>query len=186
MLYVIMDINHWLRTHLGVPNQSWSLSTRSYFKEYFLMKHANDFDHELKYTKPRMRCCHYLPPDSLHALGASESLSCSQLSLKLIQNVLHRRFIMQTYLDKLYEYALDVCTIWDTQVRSLTGNCVLNTGPYCSDVWGYQQSPRTRAEICRNMSICSGFRAVASTGNYPGFNLLKTSDCKHFVQDTKS
>ena len=37
----------------------------------------------IQYSKPRIRRCHYLPPGSRHALGASESLSCSHVSFKL-------------------------------------------------------------------------------------------------------
>ena len=37
-----------------------------------------------QYPKPRMLNCHYLPPGSLHPLEAYESLSCGQLSFKLI------------------------------------------------------------------------------------------------------
>ena len=32
---------------------------------------------------------------------------------------------------------------------------------FCSDMCGDHRSPQTLAEICRNMGICCGFRAVA-------------------------
>ena len=44
--------------------------------------------------------------------------------------------------------------------------------PFCSDVCEDHRCPQTLAEICRNMGICCGFRAVAARGKYPGFILL--------------
>ena len=38
-------------------------------------------------------------------------------------------------------------------------------------VWRHRR-PQTLAEICRNMGICCGFRAVAARDKYPGFILL--------------
>ena len=37
-----------------------------------------------------------------------------------------------------------------------------------SDVCGDHRRPQTLAEICRNMDICCGFRAVAARKKYPG------------------
>ena len=51
--------------------------------------------------------------------------------------------------------------------------CVFNIEPFCSDVCGDHRRPQTLAEICRNVSICCGFRAVATREKYPGFILLK-------------
>ena len=50
--------------------------------------------------------------------------------------------------------------------------CSFNIEPFCSDVCGDHRRPQTLAEICRNMGICCGFRAVAARGKYPGFILL--------------
>ena len=40
-----------------------------------------------------------------------------------------------------------------------------NIEPFCSDVCADHRRPQTLAEICRNMGICCGFRAVAASGN---------------------
>ena len=50
--------------------------------------------------------------------------------------------------------------------------CGFNIEPLCSDVCGDHRRPQTLAEICRNMCICCGFRAVAARDKYPGFILL--------------
>ena len=39
---------------------------------------------------------------------------------------------------------------------------------YCSAVCGYHRRPQILAEICKNMVICRGFRAVAARGKCPG------------------
>ena len=48
---------------------------------------------------------------------------------------------------------------------------VLNTKSYCFDVCGYHWCPQTQTEMCRNMGIWCGFRAVATRQKYPGFIL---------------
>ena len=53
-------------------------------------------------------------------------------------------------------------------------HCGFNIEPICSDVCGDHRSPQTPVEICRNLGICCGFRAVAARGKYPGFILLCT------------
>ena len=55
----------------------------------------------------------------------------------------------------------------------LMNYCSFNIEPFCSDVCGDHRRPQTLAEICRNMGICCGFRAVAAREKYPGFMLLK-------------
>ena len=50
--------------------------------------------------------------------------------------------------------------------------CGFNIEPFCSDVCGDHRRPQTLAEICRNMGICCGFRAVAAREKYSGFILL--------------
>ena len=50
--------------------------------------------------------------------------------------------------------------------------CSFNIEPFCSDVCGDHRRPQTLVEICRNMGICCGFRAVADREKYPGFMLL--------------
>ena len=47
-----------------------------------------------------------------------------------------------------------------------------NIEPFCSDVYGDHRRPQTQAEICRNMGIYCGFRAVAARGKYLGLILL--------------
>ena len=46
---------------------------------------------------------------------------------------------------------------------------VFNIRPFCSDVCGDHRRPQTVAEMCRNISICYGFRSVATKVKYPGF-----------------
>ena len=50
--------------------------------------------------------------------------------------------------------------------------CGFNIESFCSDVCGDRRRLQTLAEICRNMSICCGFRAVAAREKYPVFVLL--------------
>ena len=50
-----------------------------------------------------------------------------------------------------------------------------NIEPFCFDVCGDHRRPQTLAEICRNMDICCGFRAVAAREKYPGLILLRGS-----------
>ena len=50
--------------------------------------------------------------------------------------------------------------------------CGFNIEPFCSDVCGDHRRPQTLAEICRNMGIFCGFRAVAAREKYSGFILL--------------
>ena len=50
--------------------------------------------------------------------------------------------------------------------------CGFNIEPFCSDVCGNHRRPQTLAEICRNMDICCGFRAVAAREKSPGLILL--------------
>ena len=51
-------------------------------------------------------------------------------------------------------------------------HCGFNIELFCSDVCGDHRRPQTLAEICRNMDICCGFRAVATREKYPGLILL--------------
>ena len=85
---------------------------------------------------------------------------------------MHGRYFKQTHWHVIYKYAFYVCAIWDTKPFSLKNHCCFNTTSYCSDVCGYPQCPQTLAEICRNMCICCGFRAVAAREIYPGFIFL--------------
>ena len=50
--------------------------------------------------------------------------------------------------------------------------CGFNIEPLCSDVCGDHRRPQTLAEICKNMGICCGYRAVAAREKYPGFMLF--------------
>ena len=50
--------------------------------------------------------------------------------------------------------------------------CGFNIESFCSDVCRDHRRPQTLAEICRNIGICCGFRAVAAREKYPGFMLL--------------
>ena len=50
--------------------------------------------------------------------------------------------------------------------------CGFNIEPLCSDVCGDDRRPQNLVEICRNIDICSGFRAMAATEKYPGLILL--------------
>ena len=44
-------------------------------------------------------------------LGASESLSYSQVSFKFIQNGLYWKYIIQTYTDDIYKHPFHVCIV---------------------------------------------------------------------------
>ena len=107
---------------------------------------------------PRIWCCHHLPPCSLLTLWASESLSYSHVSFNLIYNVLHERYIIQTYMDEIYKHVFRLCAIWDIQAFSLMTYCGFNIEPFCSEVCGDHQRPLTPSEICRNMGICCSGR----------------------------
>ena len=47
---------------------------------------------------------------------------------------------------------------------------------FCSYVCGDHRHLQTFVEICRNMGICCGIRAVAAREKYPGFMLLHSND----------
>ena len=59
--------------------------------------------------------------------------------------------------------------------------CGFNIEPFCSDVCGDHRRPQTLAEMCRNMDICCGFRAVASRKKYSGLILSKLRS--HLYED---
>ena len=59
-----------------------------------------------------------------------------------------------------------------TGVLIMMNYCGFDIEPFCSDVCGDHPRPQTLAEICRNMGICCGFRAVDARDKYPGFILL--------------
>ena len=116
-----------------------------------------------QYPKPCIWCCHYLQPGSLHMLGASESLLCSQVSLyKMVcmGDILYR--LIQMRFIKLFSVHMQSGTYRHFDWLIIV---VLHTEPYCSDVCGYQRCPQTLVEICRNMGICCGFRAMAARDN---------------------
>ena len=75
-------------------------------------------------------------------------------------------------MDEIYKHAVHVCAIWAAQAFWLMNYCGFNVEAFCSDVCGDHRCPQTLAEICRNMDICCGFRAVAVRGKYPGFILF--------------
>ena len=75
-------------------------------------------------------------------------------------------------MDETYKPVFRVCIIWDAQVFWLINYCGVNIEPFRSDVYGDHRRPKTLVEICRNIGICCGFRAVAARGKYPGFILL--------------
>ena len=72
-------------------------------------------------------------------------------------------------MDEIYQHAFRVCAIWDTQAFWLMNYYGFNIEHFCSDVCGDHRRPQTLAEICRNMSICCSFGAVAAREKYPGF-----------------
>ena len=75
-------------------------------------------------------------------------------------------------MDEIYKHAFRVCPIWDAQAFWLMNYCGFNIVHFGSDVYGDHQRPQTPAELCRNMDICFGFRAVATRVRYPGFILF--------------
>ena len=74
-------------------------------------------------------------------------------------------------MDEIYKHTFRVCAIWEAQAFSLMNYCGFNIEPFCSDVCGNHRRPQTLAEICRDMGVCCGFRAVATREKYPGFIL---------------
>ena len=58
-----------------------------------------------------------------------------------------------------------------------------NIEPLCSDVCVNHRRPQTLAEICKNMGICCGFRAVAARENYPEFILFQTYNLKTYDKE---
>ena len=85
------------------------------------------------------------------------------------KNVLHERYIMQTYLNEIYKHAFRVCTIWYAQAFQLMNYCGFNIQPFCCDVCEDHRRPQTLAEMCRNMGICCGFRSMTAKVKYLGF-----------------
>ena len=65
-----------------------------------------------------------------------------------------------------------MCNLGHIGVLIIELFCSFNTKPYYSDMCVYHRSRQTRAEICRHMGICCGFRVVAVREKYPGFILL--------------
>ena len=59
--------------------------------------------------------------------------------------------------------------------------CGFNIEPFCSEMCGDHWRPQTLAEICRNMGICCGFRALAARGKYPGFILFRRNLCQNLL-----
>ena len=103
----------------------------------------------------QVRCLRWGHPSPFH----------TATSFNLICNVLHERYIIQTYMDEIFKHAFCVSAIWEAQAFWLMNYCGFNIEPLCSDVWGDHQHPQTLGKICRNMGICCGFRAVAARGN---------------------
>ena len=138
-----------------------------------------------QYSKPRLRRYHYLPPGSLHALGACESLSCSHVSLNwcniaCVGYISHRlTWIKFIIMFPMFEQILY------RQIFSLKNYCCINTTSHCSDVCGYNRCPQTLAEICRNMGICCGLRAVAAREKYPRFILFSKNHFTILVNCTR-
>ena len=129
---------------------------------------ANHTDQQ--WPKPRIRRCNYLPLNSLHALEASESLSCSQISFTSIWNGLPDKYTMQTHLGDISKHALYVCTIWDTRAFPLNNYYDFNA--LTRIVLMFVDITQTLVEIFRNMGIRCGFRAVVAGRKYSGFLLL--------------
>ena len=86
-------------------------------------------------------------------------------------------------MDEIYKHAFRVCVIWDAQAFQLMNYCGFNIEPFCSDVCGDHRRPQILAEICRNMGICCGFRAVAARGKFPGFMLLNNRRQARTIED---
>ena len=78
-------------------------------------------------------------------------------------------------------------------MRNLGRTCVLlvsyrgfNIEPFCSDVCGDHRRPQTLAEICRNIDICCGFRAVAAKEKYPELILSSANTWFEFIAPINS
>ena len=75
-------------------------------------------------------------------------------------------------MDEIYKHTFRVCAIWDAQAFQLINYCGFNIEPFCSDVCGDHRRPQTLAEICRNMGICCGYRAVAAREKISGVHVI--------------
>ena len=73
-------------------------------------------------------------------------------------------------MDEIYRHAFRVCAILDTQAFKFLNYCGFSIEPFCSDVCGDHRCPQTLEEICRNMALSCGFRAVAAREKYPGLS----------------
>ena len=76
-------------------------------------------------------------------------------------------------MDEIYKSVFHVCAIWDTYKYQWLNYCGFNIEPYYSDMCVYRRCPQTLAEICSNIGICCGFRAVAAREKYPGLIALR-------------
>ena len=79
--------------------------------------------------------------------------------------------LLRLILDQIYKHAFYVCATWNTQAHLLKTCCSFNTKPYCSDNWGYQQSPQTLVEIYGNIGVCGCFSAAATRKKISGCHL---------------
>ena len=124
-----------------------------------------------------IRRCHYLPPGSLHAMGAFEPLPCSHLFWIDIKWLVVGIYYTYSF-GWNFKHALYVCATWDT------GSFIEELlRPYCSDVCEYHWCPQTLVGICRNMGICCGCRAAAVRGKYPAFILLSPKKQRCLIND---
>ena len=65
----------------------------------------------------------------------------------------------------------------------IVSNRGFDIDPFCSDVCGDHRGPQTLAEICRNIDICCGIRAVAAREKYPGLILLAQAGANSWLID---
>ena len=89
--------------------------------------------------------------------GAFVSILWSHFSFKLTQNCLPGRF----FSDEIYEYVFHVFAIWGR-------SGIFNEGQLPSQLCVFQRcsSPKTLADICRNIGVCGVFKAVATRKTY--------------------
>ena len=116
-----------------------------------------------QYSKPYIWCstvCHQVRCQRWGHPGLFDAATSLLSQYKMVC-----RYIIWTYMEEIYKHAFYVCAIWDTLAFWLTNYCRFNIEPYCPDVCGYQRCPQTWVEICKNMGICYGLKAVA-TSNY--------------------
>ena len=124
--------------------------------------------------RPRQDGRHF-PDDILKCIFLNENVWISlTISLKCVRKVriFHHWFRQWLGADQGTSHCLSQWWLAYWRIYASLGLNELTQSPTVLDVCGYHRCPQTLAEICRNMGICCGFRAVADREKYSMFILL--------------